>query len=202
MVDIRVEDLTYMGRGAYNFMVAGGECLGISGASGAGKSLLLRAIADLLIHDGEIFLDDMACSQIAPGKWRRMVSLLPAESFWWQDRVAEHFVDFAAVDEESMACLGFDYSVGDWQLSRLSSGEKQRLALLRVLENKPSALLLDEPTASLDSKNAERLERFVLDYSYQYKAPLLWVSHSAEQLARVADKRAYMDKHAVLEWEA
>jgi ABC-type iron transport system FetAB ATPase subunit len=187
MNTLTVEALTFRDRGPYFLRIASGKCLGLMGASGAGKSLLLRAIADLDPHGGRLLLDDMACDQVPAPVWRRQVALLPAESGWWHDRVDEHFRNFGALESDKLARLGFATDVGGWQVSRLSTGEKQRLAVLRMLDNKPRALLLDEPTASLDAANVTAVEKMLLDYGRTTPAAMLWVSHDPDQLARVAD---------------
>ena len=93
--------------------------------------------------------------------------------------------------EEPLQQLGFEPDVLNWEVSRLSTGEKQRLAIVRLLQNTPRALLLDEPTASLDAENIERTETLLVDYCRQQQAPLLWVSHDTQQLERVADDLLY-----------
>lgn len=72
--------------------------------------------------------------------------------------------------------------------TRASTGERQRLALLRLLSNRPEALLLDEPTAALDPKNVAAVETLVADYRREHQVPVLWVSHDPEQIARVANR--------------
>ena len=67
------------------------ELVCLSGPSGTGKSLLLRALADLIVHQGEAYLDDKKCSDSNPVEWRQWVGLLPAESAWWMDKVGDHF---------------------------------------------------------------------------------------------------------------
>lgn len=74
------------------------------------------------------------------------------------------------------------------QISRLSSGEKQRLALARALMNQPRVLLLDEPTASLDPVATAAVEQLVADYRRDTNATVLWVSHDAQQAGRVGDR--------------
>jgi ABC-type transport system involved in cytochrome bd biosynthesis fused ATPase/permease subunit len=90
MNDLQVSDLVFQGRGPYNFRIAAGHVAGLQGASGAGKTLLLRAIADLDVHLGEVRLGDTICARIPAASWRKAVGLLPAESFWWFDKVGEH----------------------------------------------------------------------------------------------------------------
>jgi ABC-type bacteriocin/lantibiotic exporter with double-glycine peptidase domain len=141
--------------------VAEGECVCLSGPSGAGKSLLLRAIADLDPHAGQVWLDGHEASEFAPRDWRRRVGLLPAESQWWHEQVGAHF---AAVNEAQWQALGFGLETLTWQVARCSTGERQRLALLRLLANQPRVLLLDEPTASLDPTSVEHVEALVAAY--------------------------------------
>lgn len=176
-------------------VLAGNAPVFLSGPSGAGKSLLLRAIADLDPSDGEVFLDGQRRSQMRPTHWRRRVGLLPAESGWWGEVVAAHFVpavetaDAASDDSLTalLAALHFGAEVLGWDVTRLSTGERQRLALARLLANRPKALLLDEATANLDPANRERAEGLILDYARRHEAPVLWVSHDPEQRARLAD---------------
>jgi ABC-type iron transport system FetAB ATPase subunit len=200
MNDLEITDFIFQERGPYCLQIAGGRVTGLQGASGAGKTLLLRAIADLDPHQGQARLGDMHCTQVPAPVWRKTVALLPAESFWWFDRVGEHFLQ--PLQEESTARLeqlGFAREVMDWEVSRLSTGEKQRLAIARLLQNKPAALLLDEPTASLDAANIECVETLLLDYCRQQQVPLLWVSHDSGQLDRVADVRLFLEKDGTMQ---
>jgi len=84
--------------------------------------------------------------------------------------------------------LGFEEDVLGWKVERLSTGEKQRLALFRLLLNEPQVLLLDEPTAALDHANIHRVEKVIFDYRKSTGAAVLWISHDPEQIARVADR--------------
>jgi putative ABC transport system ATP-binding protein len=171
--------------GPLDFSVAAGECVCLSGASGAGKSLLLRALADMEPHQGRVLLDSMACEDISAPQWRRDVALLTAESAWWHDQVGEHF---SRVDELLLTELGFEKQVMGAEVHGLSTGERQRLALLRLLAGRPRVLLLDEPTASLDPLNAERVECLLIRYCEDQDAGVLWVSHDPLQVRRVAHR--------------
>ncbi len=193
MTILTINKLTFRGRGPYSLTISGAQCVGIEGASGSGKTLLLRAIADLDPHGGELSLDRLVCSGIPAPVWRKKVAMLPAESSWWCDRVDEHFHDFKLVSGEQFGLLGFSLAVGGWQVSRLSTGEKQRLSILRLLDNNPAVLLLDEPTASLDEVNIGKVEQLITNYSKQHQAPVLWVSHDPAQLERVAERCLYME---------
>jgi len=171
------------------------ECVCLSGPSGAGKTLLLRAIADLDPHRGRVFLDEVECNDFNASDWRRQVGLLPAESQWWRDRVGEHFVE---PDQDLLTRLNFDADVMQWQVNRLSSGERQRLALARMLCLRPRVLLLDEPTASLDPDNVRCAEEVVAHYRRQTGAAILWVSHDPGQIRRVAGRSYVIEQGKLL----
>lgn len=175
---------------------AAGECVGLHGPSGAGKTLLLRAIADLDPHEGEAFLDDRACGELPPHQWRRRVAYLPSESRWWRPTVGEHFEGRPA---ELIRELGFPEDIWDWPVRRLSSGERQRLALARALALEPRVLLLDEPTANLDADCTREVEAMVKAYRRRTHAPVLWVSHNREQLDRVAQRQFHMERGGALQ---
>ena len=193
MPPLEIDNLSFRNRGPYSFRIESGECVGLQGASGAGKSLLLRAIADLDPRTGTLRLGDLNADAVAAPLWRRTVGLLPAESGWWFDLVGDHFADFEAIDDQSLTAAGFDRSVQGWQVSRLSTGEKQRLAIIRLLHNQPRCLLLDEPTASLDQQAVTRIEQLLLTYSATRQAPMLWVSHDLSQLDRICRRRLFME---------
>lgn len=185
MSRLDVEGIRYLEEGPIDLTIQSEECVSLMGASGAGKTLLLRAIADLDPHEGTASLDGQEAQSMPAPTWRRLVGLLPPESGWWADEVGAHFPeDFDGATE--LAALGLEKDMLRFRVARLSTGERQRLALLRLLANRPRALLLDEPTASLDADSAERVEKRIARYREERQAPVLWVSHDREQAVRVA----------------
>jgi len=185
---LRLEDLQIANIEPINLTIAPGQCIGVSGESGSGKTRLLRAIADLDEHGGQVYEENIAQHQVKAHEWRRRVALLPAESQWWFDTVDQHFNTRAKYIE----ALGFDQDVIHWNVSRCSSGEKQRLSILRMLSNCPRVLLLDEPTANLDSSNIARVEELIGDYLSEHNAIAIWVGHDAAQLERVSQQQYHL----------
>ena len=195
---LTINDLTIAHVGPIKLEVKPGEVVCLSGASGSGKSMMLRAMADIIPARGSVSLGEIKSTSISAPMWRQQVALLPAESQWWLDTVGEHF---NAPDLKLFQRLGFDKDCLDWQISRCSTGEKQRLALLRVLANKPKCLLLDEPTGSLDPENTLKVEALLSSLASAQQLPMLWVSHSHEQIKRVADRHFVMRDGKLVDYE-
>ncbi|GGE51796.1 ATP-binding protein [Streptosporangium jomthongense] len=164
--------------------VPGGQVVCLSGPSGSGKSRLLRALADLEPHGGRIFLKGTNQLDMPAHQWRGRVVMVPADSQWWFDEVGAHFPDKAG--QRLPPALGLPPEVMAWSVSRLSSGERQRLALWRALSLEPQALLLDEPTANLDGETTKAIEAWLLGEIRQRQLATLWVAHDPAQIQRVA----------------
>ncbi|UCV04197.1 ATP-binding cassette domain-containing protein [Dechloromonas denitrificans] len=186
---LRIDQLVTRHLGPIALTVGAGECICLRGASGSGKTLLLRALADLDPHQGEVYLNGVACSTHPAAEWRSAVSLVMAESQWWAERIGEHFPD--GLNPGWLAQLGLPRQALDWDVARCSTGERQRLALLRSLMRGPAVLLLDEPTGNLDEESTRRVEALLDDYRLANQAALLWVSHDDRQVERVA-QRSYV----------
>jgi len=187
--------------GPLSLTISGDAAVSLRGQSGCGKSLLLRAIADLDPHQGDVMLDNVARQTYSGSQWRKKIGYLPAVSQWWGDGVREHFDD--AIDNvqtsEWLDQLSLKPSILDAAIATLSSGERQRLALIRLLANRPQVLLLDEPTASLDPDNVASVETLVADYQRQQGCAVLWVSHDHLQLQRVATRHFVIEQGKLIE---
>ena len=185
MATLQVTGLSGAGFGPVDLEVAAGRCIGLAGHSGSGKSQIMRAIADLEPNSGSVLLDGREREAWTAPEWRCRVALLPAEPQWWGSRVDEHFPH--GLPLEWLGRVGLSDNTGEREVARLSTGERQRLALLRVLALRPAVLLLDEPTSNLDGGSERRIEALMAEYRAESGAAAIWVSHDEEQLTRVAD---------------
>ena len=179
-----------------NLRIAAGETVTLSGPSGSGKSLFLRAVADLDPHSGIAFVDGDSCTSMPPAQWRRKIGYLPAESHWWAPTVEEHFLHPELQDLEM---LDLPPSTIQRHITRLSTGERQRLALARMLDRNPEVLLLDEPTANLGAVHARQIEAHINAYQAENRVAILWVSHNDEQRQRIADRHLVIQDGSVVE---
>ncbi|MEM7634733.1 MAG: ABC transporter ATP-binding protein [Pseudomonadota bacterium] len=175
--------------GPVSINVARGECLAILGASGSGKSLFFRAIADLDPNRGEVYLNGKSREDMPAWEWRRQVAYVPAETGWWADRVGDHF-DADGELEDLLQVVDLKDALG-WDVNRLSTGERHRLGIVRALQARPNVLLLDEPTASLDADMTGAVERLIKQQLARDVCVLL-VSHDPEQAKRIADRSMRM----------
>lgn len=110
---------------------------------------------------------------------------LPAESGWWADRVRDHFPSNPEA-KKLLDRLGLGDAT-EWDVARLSSGERQRLAIARALCRGPQALLLDEPTASLDEQATQLVEDVIRECCGEGMGVLL-VTHDRQQAERMAKR--------------
>ncbi len=187
---LEVDGLRTAHLGPVDLRLQAGELVQLTGASGAGKSLLLRAIADLDPNQGQVRLDDRGREAITPTDWRRQVAYVPAETAWWGLEVAEH-LPMGWERSQAQAWLtrfALPEDALEWDVERLSSGERQRLGLPRAFLNRPRVLLLDEPTANLDLENTLRIERAVRAYLADTGGGALWVSHDTLQRNRLGGR--------------
>jgi len=186
---LRVRNLQVTGLAPVDLDLDAGDCIALSGPSGSGKTLILRSLADLDPSEGEVTLDGEARDSIAAPLWRRRVAYLAAEPGWWADVIGAHFAahDLEAA-RELAAALGLSEKFFDAPVAQVSTGERQRLALVRLLLLAPRVMLLDEPTAALDEAAAARVEA-VLTERLAAGVAIILVTHDDAQAARLASRR-------------
>jgi ABC-type iron transport system FetAB ATPase subunit len=181
---LRIDYLSLPGLPPLSFEVPARECLAVEGPSGAGKTRLLRAIADLDPSSGYVFLEGVEKSEVSAPEWRRRVRYAAAEPVWWSATAREHVPATGKLDR-LLSALALDETLLDRPLIELSSGERQRLGLIRAIADEPQVLLLDEPTSALDPQTTALAEELI---KFQMLAgrTLVLVSRDAAQVARLA----------------
>jgi putative ABC transport system ATP-binding protein len=178
--------------GPFDMALAEGECLAITGPSGAGKSLFLRMIADLDPSQGEVFLDGMERRSMPAPAWRRRVVYNAAEPGWWHETIAEHFHgDTLRFARDIAPRLALATGLFDAPVVQLSTGERQRMALIRTLSLTSPVLLLDEPTGALDQESTERVE-VLLRERLAAGTTIVMVTHSDQQAQRLGHRHLVM----------
>ena len=184
---LRVDYLAVPGLPKLSFEVGPGECLAVEGPSGSGKTRVLRAIADLDPAAGYVLLDGIERGEMHAPEWRRLVRYASAEPAWWGTTPREHFPASTKLDR-LLSALGLDPSHLDRQIAELSTGERQRLGLIRALAGEPRVLLLDEPTSALDATSAAMAEELIRFQVLAGRIVLL-VTHDPAQVERLAHAR-------------
>lgn len=166
-----------------NFELNAGDRVAIVGASGAGKSTLLNILGGLdRATSGKVFLGDKDLTSLderALCNWRNenlgfvfqfhhlMPEFSALEAVAMPAQIAgKSAKDALVMAEELLVALGLSGRLHH-RPSRLSGGEKQRVAIGRALINRPLCLLMDEPTGNLDPKTADSVMRLMRDVVFE-----------------------------------
>jgi molybdate transport system ATP-binding protein len=170
------------------------------GPSGAGKSSVANLIAGLLAPDrGRIALDDTvlfdSAAHIDVPPHRRRIGYVFQEGRLFPHLTVRRNLDYGrhmnglARDEAEMRHIVDLLDIGhllDRRPGKLSGGERQRVAIGRALLTRPRLLLLDEPLASLDAARKREILPYLVRLRDDAKVPMLYVSHHAPELKRIA----------------
>jgi ABC-type methionine transport system ATPase subunit len=180
-----------------SFVVNGGEVLGIVGASGSGKSSLLRLLNRLDEPSaGTVYLDGNDYRTIPPRELRRRIGMVTQRPFLFPGDVASNLRFGPAQRGESMAddevarllaqvgLAGF----ASHEVSVLSGGEQQRVSLARSLANHPEVLLLDEPTSALDEQSKSGIEELIAAVARDQGLACVMVTHDRNQARRLCHR--------------
>ncbi len=186
------------------FTAAGSGITAVVGASGAGKTTLLRAIAGLERAAGHVAIGDVVWQddeRFVPVHERRLGFVFQEASLFPHLDVRGNLIfaqqrargngsgpDFGQV----CALLKLD-DLFDRDTATLSGGERQRVAIGRALLARPQLLLMDEPLAGLDSRHKRELLPYLDTLHDELQIPVLYVSHAAEETARLADELVLLD---------
>ena len=160
-----------------NFKIAKGDVVGVIGHSGSGKTTLADLLLRLFTPErGEILLDGVNISETQLNSWRRNIGYVSQDIFLKNDTIEKNikFYDESITEEEMLKAAkaaniyefakdlpnGFKTMVGE-RGTLLSMGQRQRVALARVLARQPQILVLDEATSSLDNQSEIMIKRAI-----------------------------------------
>lgn len=190
-----------------DFSLDAGERIALTGPSGSGKSVLLRALSLLdPLDGGDVYWRGRPVTRARIPAFRRHVAYLRQRAALLDGSVEDNLrypyslavyrdVKFDAARARALlerTGRGADFLARD--ASELSGGEAQIVALVRVLQLDPDALLLDEPTASLDPDSVRAIEALVAGWFERGTdtRATVWVSHDPAQARRVGVRQLTM----------
>jgi len=190
----------------------------VFGTSGSGKTTLLRAIAGLepearghVRVGGQIWQDDAAGVRVPV--WQRGVGYVFQEAslfphldvrrnidygLRWQRRHSAPRREQGGQDLDALIDLLGIAPLTRRQVDTLSGGERQRVAIARAMAVQPALLLLDEPLAALDFARRDEIIEWLLELRNRTGTPMLYVTHSLDEMARLADRVVVMQSGKVI----
>lgn len=219
-MSIKIENLThtYMKGAAFekiaiddvSITINDGEFVALIGHTGSGKSTLIQHMNGLLKPDsGKIFVDDVEITAkgVKLNSIRKKVGLVfQYPEYQLFEETIEKDIAFGpqnlGLSEEevsirvkrAMEMVSLDYETyKDKSPFDLSGGQKRRVAIAGVVAMEPKVLILDEPTAGLDPRGRDAILSSIKELHDEYKMTIILVSHSMEDVAKVADRILVMN---------
>ena len=223
-MSIKIENLThvYMPKTPFekkaldnvNLVIEDGEFLALIGHTGSGKSTLIQHLNGLLEpSSGRIIVDDIDLTnketkltdirkkiglvfqypeyQLFEETIEKDIAFGPNNLGLSQEEVSERV-------KKSMEMVGLDYETyKDVSPFDLSGGQKRRVAIAGVIAMEPKVLILDEPTAGLDPKGRDDILEQIKILHEKYKMTIVLVSHSMEDVGKLAERIIVMNKGKV-----
>ncbi|MBU3104835.1 energy-coupling factor transporter ATPase [Clostridium gasigenes] len=198
-----------------NLEINNGEFIALIGHTGSGKSTLIQHMNGLLKpSSGRIIIDDVDITggEVKLSDIRKKVGLVfQYPEYQLFEESIEKDIEFGprnlGLEQEeitkrvkkSMEMVGLDYEIyKDKSPFDLSGGEKRRVAIAGVVAMEPKILILDEPTAGLDPKGRDDILAQIKTLHIKYKMTIVLVSHSMEDVGKVAERIIVMSKGGVV----
>lgn len=197
-----------------SFYVRQGECLGLVGGSGAGKSVILRSLIGLEKPDsGQILIEDV---DIVPMKEKELIPIRKKVAYAFQGGAlfdsmtvyenlayplrAHTELEESAIAEKikhQLSEFGLEKSINQYP-GELSGGMQKRIGLARAVIMQPDIILYDEPTAGLDPYNTKKIQELILRLKSKGVTGIL-VTHDIPTALAVCDKFAFLKDKVIAE---
>lgn len=194
-----------------SFFLKKGEILSIIGPSGSGKSTILKSIAGLIRPTtGKIILlnEILSSKDVLVPTGKRNIGLMFQEDVLFPHYNVYKNIEFGIQNEDEnykekvMSKLLYEFKLKHLEKlypEKLSGGEKQRVALARILVTKPKILLMDEPFSSLDNNLSKEISEFTINLLKDNKISVIFVTHDIKTALRVSDKILLINNGKVIQ---
>ncbi|MDR3315869.1 MAG: ABC transporter ATP-binding protein [Coriobacteriales bacterium] len=183
--------------------VAEGEIVVLLGASGCGKTTILKMVAGLEPHDdGHIHIDGELMDGVRAEK--RPIAMVFQKALLFRNMTVAQNINFAprlnrsmsrselaAKTQEMLELMQLE-GMGNKRATQLSGGQEQRVSLARALMTNPKLLLLDEPLSALDAELRVSMRSFLKKLNRELGTTMLFVTHDQEEAISLADKVALL----------
>jgi len=197
-----------------NFDLCQGESLAIIGASGSGKSVLLKNIIGLLKPDkGSIKINNIETINLSRAKKENLIldlgitfqhgALFDSLKIW--ENVIfkiQRLKKLSKIDGQKLALdviknLGLKAEILNLYPSEISGGMQKRVAIARAICSKPKILLFDEPTSGLDPVTGSVIDELIVNSVKSLGASAITITHDMASVSRIADKVILIDQHKI-----
>lgn len=192
-----------------NFSIANGEVIALMGPSGSGKTTMLHGLAGIgRLSEGTSLLDGVQLSRLPKRKVRK--HLRQSVSIIFQEHLLIPGLSLLENTELSWSLAGKPKGISPIALldslaigkernslpEAVSGGQAQRAAIARALASGPKLLLADEPTGSLDEKNAQRAFEAITTWCRSYGGHALIVTHDPA-MAKLCDRIVHLNDRTI-----
>ncbi|HRH49111.1 MAG TPA: ABC transporter ATP-binding protein [Panacibacter sp.] len=212
MIEFNLHKKLHAGSGImqvnFEYAIKEGEFVSIYGASGAGKTSILRMLAGFFKPDAgtiafnnEIWFNSAQKINLPPQK--RSAGFVFQDYALFPNMSVKENLEFALQKGESKNIIDELLNLTELEqfnsrrIQTLSGGQKQRVALARALVRKPKLLLLDEPLSAIDNELRAKLQHILINIHRRYHLATILVSHDVSEIIKLSDKTIFLENGVI-----